>query len=155
MAETVNQETTPAAGAATPAADGAPAANTAAAPASAAPRTFTQDEVDRIVTERLSRAAGKYADYDDIKKELASLKTANAVRDIREQVASEKNIPANLLTGDTKEACEAQADAILAFAKPSQTAPRVPDGGEVTHSASSGANAEWKDVAAQLQGTYY
>ena len=139
MADTVNQETTQAAQAANPAADGAPAANTAAAPASAAPRTFTQEELDRIVAERLQRATAKYADYDSTKKELADLKKANEIRDIRQQVAEEKKIPLALLTADTKEACEAQADAILAFARTSPSAPTVPDGGEAR--TSSGGSA--------------
>lgn len=139
MAETVNQEATQAAQAANPAADGAPAANTAAAPASAAPRTFTQEELDRIVAERLQRATAKFADYDSTKKELADLKKANEIRDIRQQVAEAKKIPLALLTGDTKEACEAQADAILAFARTSPSAPTVPDGGEAR--TSSGGSA--------------
>ena len=139
MAETVNQEATQAAQAANTAADGAPAANTAAAPASAAPRTFTQEGLDRIVAERLQRATAKFADYDATKKELADLKKANEIRDIRQQVAEEKKIPLALLTADTKEACEAQADAILAFAKTSPSAPTVPDGGEAR--TSSGGSA--------------
>lgn len=143
--ETVNQETTQAAEAANSAAAGAPAANTAAAPASAAPRTFTQDEVNGIVAERLRRETAKYADYDSVKNELAQLKSANAIRDIREQVASAKQIPAALLTGDTKEACEQQADAILAFAKPAQTAPVVPDSGEVTHAGGGKTRDQFSD----------
>ena len=145
MAETVNQEATQAAQAASNAADGAPAANTAAAPASAAPRTFTQEELDRIVAERLQRATAKFADYDSTKKELADLKKANEIRDIRQQVAEEKKIPLALLTADTKEACEAQADAILAFARTSPSAPTVPDGGEAR--TSSGGSA--RDLFAQ------
>lgn len=150
MAETVNQEATPAAQAADSAAAGAPAANTGAAPASAAARTFTQEELDRIVADRLQRAATKYADYDSIKRELSELKAANAVRDIRQKVAEEKKIPLALLTADTEEACQAQADAILAFARPAHTAPTVPDGGE-TNTSSSGATrdqfAEWLPAA--------
>lgn len=146
MAETVNQEATPAAPAANPAAEGAPAANTAAAPASAAPRTYTQEQVNRIVSDRLSRETAKYADYDSIKQELANLKAENALRDIRQNVATEKGLPASLLTADTEEACRAQADAILAFARPAHTAPSVPDGGEA-HTSSGGATrdqfAEW------------
>ncbi len=144
--ETVNQETTQAAEAANSAAAGAPAANTAAAPASAAAqRTFTQDELNSIVADRVRREANKYADYESVKTELANLKAANAIRDIREQVASAKKIPAALLTGDTKEACEQQADAILAFAKPAQTAPVVPDSGEVTHAGGGKTRDQFSD----------
>ena len=52
----------------------------------------------------------------DLEKELTSMKAADAVRQLREKVAADKNIPASLLTGDTEETCAAQADAILAFA---------------------------------------
>lgn len=61
-------------------------------------------------------------------KELNDLKNANAVRLVREKVAGEKKIPVNLLTADTEEACNAQADAILAFANPTGY-PVVKDGG--------------------------
>ena len=157
MSETVNQvnpqaagaaNPAPAAAAAAPAAVGVPAAPTAAAPVSAAQRTFTQEGVNRIVADRLNREAAKYADYDAVKNELATLKASNAIRDIREKVAGEKKVPASLLTGDTEEACRQQADAILAFAGTAQTgsAPTVPDGGEV-HTTPGGSTrdqfAEW------------
>ena len=37
-------------------------------------RTFTQDELNAIVSDRLSRERGKYADYDDLKAQSAKLK---------------------------------------------------------------------------------
>lgn len=40
-----------------------------------AAKTFTQEEVDRILTERLGRLKSKYADYDDLKKRAASAMT--------------------------------------------------------------------------------
>lgn len=52
----------------------------------------------------------------DLEKELTTMKAADAVRQLREKVAADKNIPVSLLTGDTEETCAAQADAILAFA---------------------------------------
>ena len=61
--------------------------------------------------------------------ELAGLKMSNQLREIRENVAKAKGVPANLLTGDSEEACSAQADAILAFAKPSGY-PALKDHGE-------------------------
>ena len=113
-------------------------ANTAAAgaPAAAAPaqqpaeRSFSQSELDRIVADRLAREREKYADYNTVKSELATLKQQNAVRDIRVAVGEDKAVPWELLTGETKETCEQQADAILAFAKSQNAAPTVPDGGE-------------------------
>lgn len=37
-------------------------------------RVFTQEELDRIVGDRLARERGKYADYDDLKAAAAKLK---------------------------------------------------------------------------------
>lgn len=65
-----------------------------------------------------------------LENELNGMKMANSLRDLRETVAKATGVPANLLTGTTDEECRAQADAILAFAKPASY-PTVPDGGEV------------------------
>ena len=85
-----------------------------------------------MIGERLTRERQKYADYDTLKekagkydeaqeanktelqkaldnaakaqKELDALKSANTVRDIRDKVAKEMEIPASLLTADTYKA---------------------------------------------------
>lgn len=121
-------------------------------------KTFTQDELNAIVGERLRRESAKYADYEDLKEkaqkfdeytesqktelekanektasleaELTSLKRANEVREMREKVAKEKGVPVDLLTGDTEEECAAFADKLNAYKKPG-TYPNVKDGGEV------------------------
>lgn len=139
-------------------------------------KTFTQEDVNKIVEDRLQRERAKYAgmaDYDQLKekagkydelqeasktelqkatdkvtalqKELDGMKHEASVRTIRAKVAEEKGVPANLLTGDTEEACKEQADAILAFANPSGY-PTVRDGGEVkaTGKKTTGEQfAEW------------
>ena len=64
-----------------------------------------------------------------LQSELDSMKAAEEIRNTREEVARSIGVPAHLLTADTKEACEAQAQSILEFAKPSKY-PSVPDGGE-------------------------
>ena len=64
-----------------------------------------------------------------LQAELDTMKAAEAVRLTREEVAKSAGIPVHLLTADTKEACEAQAQSILEFAKPNSY-PSVPDGGE-------------------------
>lgn len=107
-------------------------------------KTFTQAEMDAIISERLSRERQKYADYDSLKEkagkfdaaeeanktelqkaldkasklesELDTLKSANTVREVREKVAKEMDIPASLLTANDEEACKAQAEAIIAYA---------------------------------------
>ena len=54
------------------------------------PKTFTQDEVDRIVQQRLSREAGKYGDYDQIKANLEKLQAAEQKRKEAEMSDLEK-----------------------------------------------------------------
>ena len=121
------------------------------------PQTFTQDDVNRIVAKRVA----KYADYDELKQkaakfdeqveagkselqkatekatslqaELDALKQAEAIRTMREEVASAKGVPAKLLTGKTAEECESQAADLLAWAQKSSSGyPIVPDGGDPT-----------------------
>lgn len=137
-------------------------------------KSFTQAELNEIVKERLTRERSKYADYEDLKRkaaefdrieeaskselekateranalqiELDGLKKAEAVRLIREEVATESGVPVHLLTAETKEDCEAQAKAIMSFAKPDTGYPKVKDGGEVTKSPTGSTEeqfAEW------------
>ena len=118
-------------------------------------RTFTQSEVDAIVSDRLKRERAKYSDYEDIKakaeaaqsgqddlqkataraddlqKQLDALTEANKARDLREKIAEETGVPAKLLRGDSEEDLRAQAQAIMGFAKASRPVyPSVKDGGE-------------------------
>lgn len=69
-----------------------------------------------------------------LQAELDTMKAAETIRLTREEVAKSVGVPAHLLTADTKEACEAQAQSILEFAQP-QNYPSVPDGGEPQISA--------------------
>ena len=142
-------------------------------------RTFTQSELDAIVGERLKRDRQKYADYDALKekadkfdqmeeaskselqkaversdalqKELDSIKEANMVRDIREKVAEETGVPANLLTARTEEECREQAEAIVAYAKPSGY-PQVRDGGEVTNTGKMTTKQQFAEWASKAFG---
>lgn len=116
------------------------------------PKTFTQEDVNRIVANRVS----KYSDYEELKakaakfdeaeeaqktelekaqeranklqSELDGIKAAEELRAMREEVSKETGVPARLLAGDTREACMAQAKAISEYAKPSY--PQVKDAGE-------------------------
>ena len=78
--------------------------------------------------EELKKAKDEAAQY---KNELDAMKLADSLREMRGKVAKAKGIPAELLTGDTEEACTAQADQILAFAKV-PAAPTLPNPGEPT-----------------------
>ncbi|MCR5174614.1 MAG: hypothetical protein K6C09_08325 [Oscillospiraceae bacterium] len=118
-------------------------------------RTFTQSEVDAIISDRLKREREKFADYADLKtkagqfdeltaahgeaqKENESLKAKVAAlqkdidaRNIREKISAETGVPANLLNGDTEEVCKKQAEMILAWRGPQPKYPDLGDGGEV------------------------
>lgn len=143
MNETVNQETN---------------ANENETPATEE-RLFTQAEVNDIIDKRFARMMDKYGDYDELKakagrldeieeankselqkateraekleSELSAMKKAEEVRGIRERIAQEKGVPANLLTAETEDACRDQADGILSFARPGDY-PVLKDSGEVT-----------------------
>lgn len=110
-------------------------------------KNFSQDDVNTIVAERLSRERSKYADYESLKekaaqydkiqesskselqkanekaaelqKQLDDLKSANTLRAIRAKVAEETKVPVELLSGSDEASCKKQAEAILKFAKPS------------------------------------
>lgn len=123
-------------------------------------RTFTQAELDAIVSDRLKRDRAKYADYDTLKEkadkldaleeasktelqkanelaatlraQLDGIKKENEVRALRDKISAETGVPATLLTEETEEKLAEQAKAILSFAKP-QGYPNVKDAGEVPH----------------------
>lgn len=54
------------------------------------PKTFTQDELDKIVAERIARERKKYADYDDLKKKAEEYEKAEAERKKAEMTAQER-----------------------------------------------------------------
>ena len=122
-------------------------------------KTFTQDEVNNIVNDRLARERKKYegidlealktkaAEFDRMEEankselekandranklavELENIKKAEEVREIRQKVSDETGVPMNLLTATTEDECTEQANAIKAFAVPSGY-PSVKDAGE-------------------------
>lgn len=140
-------------------------------------KTFTQDEVNGIISERLKRVESKYEDYEALKEkaarldkieeenktelerateravalqgELDTIKKENELRAIREKVANETGVPAHLITGTTEEECTEIAKAISEYARPSGY-PNVRDGGEVhqvTKRATRDQFAEWAQNA--------
>lgn len=123
-------------------------------------KTFTQEEVNKIVQDRLARQAEKFNIAAEASKaelqsatdkakslqaEVDGLKKDKEIRTIREQVASEKGVPATLLHGDTKEECDSQADAILAYVAGTQHYPQVKDAGETQNHTGTTRDlfAEW------------
>ena len=81
-----------------------------------------------------------------LQTELDGMKAAEIIRLTREKVAGAKKVPAHLLTGETEEACEKQADQILAYVQSSKAYPNLPDGGEIHNPPNSSTRqqfAEW------------
>ena len=136
-------------------------------------KTFTQDELNAIVNDRLGREKAKYSDYEAMKAkaakfdeleeanktelqkasekvsalqdELNAIKKSNEIRDIRAEVAKEMGIPAELLTAETREDCEAQAKAINAYASAQMGYPTLKDGGEVTKQTGGSTRQQFAD----------
>lgn len=143
-------------------------------------KTFTQKELDGIVNERLARERKKYEgiDLEELKSKAAKFdqmeeanktelekanERANALQaklesiqkekelsEMREQVAKEIGIPADLLNGDSEEECKKQAEAIKAYANPSGY-PFIRDGGEPQNMKTKRSNrdefVEWAQKA--------
>ena len=106
--------------------------------------TFSQEDVDRIVADRLSRERKKFERHDEFRAAFDRLEEVTAERDglaqkVQEreeqdahdalvaEVAESKGVPASMLRGSTKEEMEAHADAILPHLRPS--VPRIPGAG--------------------------
>lgn len=147
--------------------------STEGTPAEAEPKgTYTppasQDELDRIIGQRLARERASIAEikakaerFDaleeqnktELQKALDRAAAAEALaaeasaKALRSEVAAAKNVPVDLLSGATKEELEAAADKLLAFRgeqAPGPKAPYVPaatpgQGGKPVKSVSAGA----------------
>lgn len=140
-------------------------------------KTFTQEEVNGIVNDRLARERKKYEGvdldtlkakaqkYDELEEankselekanerantleaELNEIKRVQAIKDIRQKVATDMDIPVTLLTETTEEGCIAQAEAIKAYANPKY--PEVRDGGEAHAVQSNDTRTQFADWANQ------
>lgn len=136
-------------------------------------RTFTQEELNAIVGERVAKERAKLSDYEELKakasrldeieeanktelqkatekadalqKQLDDLTKAAELKNIREKVANETGVPSNLLSATTEEECKTQAEAILAFADKKPAYPTVKDGGEVRNYESKSAADQFAD----------
>lgn len=125
-------------------------------------KTFTQAEVNSFLKREEEKIKAKYADYADLQTkaakldeieaankselekaneraaklqaELDGIKKAAELREMREKIATENNIPANLLTGTSEEECNAQVESIKGLLNANGIPTSVSDGGEPNHS---------------------
>lgn len=108
----------------------------------------SQEELDRIIQKRIERERSRYSDYDELKEKASQLDeieeskkseiekaTARAAEleaqleqaqlaVLRSDVAADKGVPSNLLTGSTKEELEASADSLIEFRSSAKQSPR-------------------------------
>lgn len=138
-------------------------------------KTFTQDELNAIVADRLAREKAKYEGFEEIKAkaekydsleeankselqkasekvasleaQLDSMKKSEEVRAIRDKVSANTGVPVNLLTGDTEEACVEQANAIKEYATPNY--PSVKDAGEVKGTSKVDTRTQYAEWASK------
>lgn len=144
-------------------------------PASKFEPIASQEDLDRILKERLARERKKYEGFDELKakadkydeleqstkteaqKQQEALQKAQreltelTVAKTRAEVAAAKGVPASLLAGSTAEEIEAAADALIAFrGEQAPAAPRSAAIGRVNTTETKGSPAE--RFAAQMDG---
>ena len=110
----------------------------------------SQEDFDKAIQARIARERAKFSDYDELKakagkfdqaendKKTADEKNAerlaNLEKDLagerlgrlRAEVAADKNVPVELLTGGTRDELEAAADALIQFKGAQPRMPVVP-----------------------------
>lgn len=85
------------------------------------------DAQEEAAKSDLQKAQEKTA---QLEAQLAALQKETAARDARDKVSADTGVPTSLLTGDTEEACKAQAAAILAWRGDQPRYPETNDAGE-------------------------
>ena len=99
----------------------------------------TQEDLDKVIGARLARERDKYADYDDLKAAASKLAAAEArlaqidaqaaLDKIRNDVAQEAGVPADLLRGSTKDELTTHASALAEALKARPSVPVIPTQG--------------------------
>ena len=141
-------------------------------------KTFTQDELNAIVGERLKREREKYADYEALKEkaskldeieeaskselqkateraqrleaELKGLRRADELRQLKENIANEIGVPADLLSGEDEESLTSHAKAIKAYHDNGNAYPQIKDGGEVITPQTGSPKNDFMQFAAAM-----
>jgi len=133
----------------------------------------SQEEFDRAIQARIARERAKFADYDDLKAKAAKftewenaqkteaqkaqerLEAAERraaeleLKVIRAEVAAEKGVPAELLTGSTRDELIASADALIEFKGTQPTGPVIPGQGKQPEQPAPASADDWLRNAAR------
>ena len=140
-------------------------------------KTFTQAEVNSFLKREEEKIKAKYADYADLQAkaskldeleeanksalekandraaklqaELDGIKQAAALREMREKIATDNNIPVELLTGATEEECTKQVETIKTLLNAQGIPTAVRDGGEVVNTGKLSTRTQFAQWAKQ------
>lgn len=127
----------------------------------------TQADLDKMIQERIERAKKPFADYDQQKADAekwrqaekeklpAEQRTAQEIEELRREneslksaqlrsdVATAKGVPAQLISGSTKEELETAADTLLAFRGPVAGSPLVNNENAGTSGSGKTNTTDW------------
>ncbi len=131
-----------------------------AAPAPAAPEfqaITSQEDLDRIIGDRVARERRKYADYEDLKARAARLDDAEArlaaidaekqQSEWKDAAAAEYGVPASVLRGSTQEEVTAHAKALKEALRGRTIMPVIPGQGKTPEGGSdNGMRALARDL---------
>lgn len=131
-------------------------------------KTFTQDELNKVVSERVKKERAKYEDYASLKEkaengeaakmelqkateraekleaELNSLKEAEALNTMKSEISQKTGVPVSLLIADNEEDCKALAKGIIEFAK-TYNYPLLKDSGEIHTTSKNTTSQQFAD----------
>lgn len=140
-------------------------------------KIFTQAEVNSFLKREEEKIKAKYADYADLQAkaskldeleeanksalekanekaaklqaELDGIKKAAELREMREKIATDNNIPVELLTGATEEECTKQVETIKTLLNAQGIPTAVRDGGEVVNTGKLSTRTQFAQWAKQ------
>lgn len=133
----------------------------------------SQDDLERIIGNRLARERAKYSDYSELKKQAEDATKARRTTEerlaaieqelqaerhnaLRASVAAEKGVPVHRINGATREELEADADDFLSFIKQQakEAAPKPPPSNLKSGATGSDSRMDPKERAASALRTY-
>ena len=98
--------------------------------------------IDQMKAQHADALKKAQDDAAALQKQLNDLTAANTLRDLRDKVAKETGVPADLLTGATEEEFKTRAQAILEFKGKDPNNPPFRDGGEPSGGTGGGSTRD-------------